>query len=283
MREFSNYVFDFYGTLVDVHTDENKPALWRFMAELYSAYGCLFDAADLRDTFWRLDAREREEARRRSGLEHAEIRIERVFLRLLLKSPARACGVPLAGLPVGEWRRRFSRAPDSVLRDLQDGDWVAAVANAFRIHSRDWLRPYPDTIPVLRELARRGKRLHLLTNAQGVFTRPEIGVTGLASFFPAPRISSEAGMMKPQRGFLEALLRDEGLDPHDTAFVGNELRSDMALALRCGVQGIYLNTAGTPGESLHADAARLLAAEGADASAMPWLVSSGRLRDILPG
>ena len=282
MRDFSNYVFDFYGTLVDVHTDENKPNLWRFMADFYAAYGCLFDAADLRNAFWRIDAREREEARQRSELEHAEIRIERVFLRLLLESPARPCGILLAGRPVGDWRRRHVRDPESVLRDLQDGDWVSTVANAFRIHSRDWLRPYPDTHPVLRELARRGKRLYLLTNAQGVFTRPEIGVTGLASFFPAPRISSETGMMKPQREILASLLRDEGLDPRDTAFVGNEMRSDMALAIRCGVQGIYLNTAGTPPDTLRADAARLLETEHADVSAMPWLVTSGRLRDILP-
>lgn len=282
MREFSNYVFDFYGTLVDVHTDENKPSLWRFMADLYAAYGCLYNPDDLRDAFWRFDAQERAEARRRTGLEHAEIRIERVFLRLLLETPARSCTTPLAGRPVGDWRRRHALDPESVLRALQDGDWAATVANAFRIHSRDWLRPYPDTVPVLRELARRGKRLYLLTNAQGVFTRPEIGVTGLAPFFPAPRISSEAGMMKPQREFLASLLRDEKLDPRDTAFVGNEMRSDMALAIRCGVQGIYLNTADTPLDTLRADAARLLAAEHADASAMPWLIASGQLRDILP-
>jgi putative hydrolase of the HAD superfamily len=281
MREFSNYVFDFYGTLVDVHTDENKPALWRFMADLYAAYGCLFNSDDLREAFWRFDAQERVEARRRSGLEHAEIRIERVFLRLLLETPARPCNTPLAGRPVGEWRRRHTRDPESVLRALQDGDWVAVTANAFRIHSRDWLRPYPDTAPVLRELARRGKRLYLLSNAQGVFTRPEIGVAGLDTFFPAPRISSEVGMMKPQREFLDALLRDEDLDPRDTAFVGNEMRSDMALAVRCGVQGIFLNTAGAPSESLQGEAARLLAAEHAAPSAMPWLVASGRLRDIL--
>lgn len=283
MREFSNYVFDFYGTLVDVHTDENKPTLWRFMADLYAAYGGLFNPDDLRDAFWRLDAQERADARRRAGLEFAEIRIERVFLRLLLETPTRPCNTPLAGRPVGDWRRRHARDPESVLRTLQDGDWAAATANAFRIHSRDWLRPYPDTVSVLRELVRRGKRLYLLSNAQGVFTRPEIGVTGLDTFFPAPRISSEAGMMKPEREFLDALLRDENLDPRDTAFVGNEMRSDMALALRCGVQGIYLNTAGTSPDSLRDEASRLLAAEHATPSAMPLLILSGRLRDLLPG
>ncbi len=64
MREFSNYVFDFYGTRVNVRTDEHKPALWRFMADFHGAHGCLFDPSDLRDAFWRFDAEEREAARR---------------------------------------------------------------------------------------------------------------------------------------------------------------------------------------------------------------------------
>ncbi|MBR3583737.1 MAG: HAD family hydrolase [Kiritimatiellae bacterium] len=282
MREFSNYVFDFYGTLVDVRTDENKPALWRFMADFHGAHGCLFDPSDLRDAFWRFDAEEREAARRRSGWAHPEIRIERVFLRLLLETPARSCGVPVGGRPVREWRRLYARDPEAALDALRDGDWVAATANAFRILSRERLCPYPDTFPVLRELVRRGKRIYLLSNAQGVFTRPEIGAVGLDAFFPAPRISSEAGMMKPQREFLDGLMREEGLDPRETAFVGNEMRSDMALAVRCGVQGIFLNTGGMPEEALRAEVARLLADERAPAGAMPWLVSSGRLRDILP-
>ena len=27
-----NYIFDLYGTLVDIHTDESMPALWKRMA-----------------------------------------------------------------------------------------------------------------------------------------------------------------------------------------------------------------------------------------------------------
>jgi putative hydrolase of the HAD superfamily len=281
MREYTNYIFDFYGTLVDVHTDENKPSLWRFMADFYAVYGCLLGPDALRDAFWRLDAEERDSLRRQSPFTHPEIRIERVFLRLLLESPARPSPTPLAGRTADEWRRRYARNPESALHALESSDWTVAAANVFRIHSRDWLHPYPDTLPVLRELARRGKRLYLLTNAQAVFTRPEIVQTGLADFFPSPRISSETGMMKPQREFLEALLREESLDPRETAFIGNEMRSDMALALRCGVDGLYLNTASTPFETLRQDAQRLLAAENAPPSAFPHLVLSGHLRDIL--
>ena len=73
MRGFANYVFDFYGTLADVHTDENKPALWLFMADFFAVHGCTAGAEELRGAFWRIDAEERAAARRRSGLEHAEM------------------------------------------------------------------------------------------------------------------------------------------------------------------------------------------------------------------
>lgn len=280
MRTFSNYVFDLYGTLVDVHTDENKPALWQFMAGLYSAWGCLLSPDDLRDAFWRTDADECAAARRASPGGNPEIRIDRVFLRLLLESPSRPSSTPLAGRPAGHWRRRYARNPEAVLRALEPDGWTVAAANAFRVLSRDRLAPYPDTIPTLRELLRRGKRIYLLTNAQAVFTRPEIERTGLAEFFPAPRFSSEAGMMKPQREFLETLLRDENLDPADTAYVGNEFSTDMALALRCRATGIHLNTAALPYSALQAQAAALLASEHASPGSL-LLLPSGLLRDLL--
>ena len=281
-REYAHYVFDFYGTLVDVHTDENKPALWRFMADWYAVHGCLLPAESLRDAFWRTESREREGLRRQTGLECPEIRIERVFLRLLLESPARPCSSVLEGRPVDEWRRRHARDSESVLRILENGDWAQATARAFRILSRDVLRPFPDTLPTLRELVRRGKRLFLLSNAQAAFTRPEIGQTGLAEFFPAPCLSSESGMMKPQREFLDSLLLRENLLPRDTVLVGNEMQSDMAIAIRCGVDGIFLNTAGHAPECLREESRRLLSAEKAPDSSCPRFLLSGRLRDLLP-
>ena len=36
---FKNYIFDFYGTLVDIETDESSPVLWDTMAQIYQSYG----------------------------------------------------------------------------------------------------------------------------------------------------------------------------------------------------------------------------------------------------
>ena len=39
MPMYKNYFFDLYGTLVDIRTDEQKPSLWRDLAEFYSLCG----------------------------------------------------------------------------------------------------------------------------------------------------------------------------------------------------------------------------------------------------
>ncbi|MBP5788312.1 MAG: HAD family hydrolase [Kiritimatiellae bacterium] len=282
-RDYVNNIFDLYGTLVDVRTDENKPAVWRFMADWYAVHGCRLSPDAIRDAFWQMETREREAFHRQTNLEHPEIRIERVFLRLLFDSPSLPCPTPLDNRPIDEWRTLYARDSESVLQALVEGPWVFATANAFRILSRDWLCPYPDTIPVLRELRRRGKRLFLLSNAQAVFTRPEIAQTGLAEFFPIPCLSSEFGMMKPQREFLAALLQRDNLLPRDTVFVGNEMRSDMAIALRCGIDAVYLNTAHRPSEDLQEESNRLLAHEDVPHSAVPRIFLSNCLGDLLPG
>ena len=34
--DYENYVFDLYGTLVDIHTDEEAPAVWERLAYFYN-------------------------------------------------------------------------------------------------------------------------------------------------------------------------------------------------------------------------------------------------------
>ena len=48
MKRYSNYIFDLYGTLVDIWTDEESPVLWEQMASLYSCYGADYTAEALK-------------------------------------------------------------------------------------------------------------------------------------------------------------------------------------------------------------------------------------------
>ena len=42
-RAYKNYIFDFYGTLVDILTDEKYPVLWDTLGQLYQAYGAAYE------------------------------------------------------------------------------------------------------------------------------------------------------------------------------------------------------------------------------------------------
>ena len=45
---FKNYIFDFYGTLVDIETDEDSSVLWDTMAQIYQSYGASYTGEGLR-------------------------------------------------------------------------------------------------------------------------------------------------------------------------------------------------------------------------------------------
>ena len=46
---YQNYIFDLYGTLIDMWTDEYMPTLWKQMAAFYSLKGAAYTAKELKD------------------------------------------------------------------------------------------------------------------------------------------------------------------------------------------------------------------------------------------
>ena len=49
-----NYIFDLYGTLVDIRTDETASSLWKSMAYLFSMMGALYTPDILRRRYGEL-------------------------------------------------------------------------------------------------------------------------------------------------------------------------------------------------------------------------------------
>jgi len=50
-RAYKNYIFDFYGTLVDILTDEKDPVLWDKLGQLYQAYGAAYEGETLKKAY----------------------------------------------------------------------------------------------------------------------------------------------------------------------------------------------------------------------------------------
>ena len=64
--QYKNYIFDFYGTLVDIWTDEDDEKLWKRMAALYAAYGADYSAAELKANYDNHIKRQENQLRKRS-------------------------------------------------------------------------------------------------------------------------------------------------------------------------------------------------------------------------
>ncbi len=46
-----NYIFDLYGTLVDILADESDTAIWEKLAMFYGYYGALYEAGELKERY----------------------------------------------------------------------------------------------------------------------------------------------------------------------------------------------------------------------------------------
>ena len=223
LPEYDNYVFDLYGTLIDIRTDEAAPAFWRTLARCLNFRNVPCTADSLRDRYCALCA----ETEREAGAALAKRGLE---------GPAEMDILAV-------WRKYFAEQGKAFTeKELWD------FGGLFRALSVKKLRLYPGALPLLIALRRAKKKVCLLTNAQAAFTRPELEYLGLSGCFDRIFISSEAGVRKPSPAFY-ALLRREGLDFSRTLMIGNDDLCDCRAAAQAGLDSLYIRTAQSPAQS----------------------------------
>lgn len=205
------YLFDLYGTLADICTDERPAVFWEGAAADAEAFGAQFSGEGLRMEYLRLCA---DEVRRRNADEPEvpEAFVEPELLNVF---------------------RRLLKADE---RDAQ------AYARQFRRRSTLWIRPMPHAIETLDALKARGARTFLLSNAQSCFTVDELKLLGLSDRFDGILLSSDAGMKKPYRGLFERLLKQYGIDRNAAVMVGNDAVADIGGAHAAGLKSRYIHT-----------------------------------------
>ena len=80
---YKNYIFDLYGTLIDINTDEWNDDLWKKLAILYGYKGAHYTYDELNDEYDKLVALEKAAVRKRHPEYNVvDIKIEKVFKKL---------------------------------------------------------------------------------------------------------------------------------------------------------------------------------------------------------
>ena len=219
---YDNILFDLYGTLIDLHTNETKAVLWQNMARLYSMYGAGYEASEFRKRF-RLLRRSEEERllpimREKyhdpdMGLEDIEPDLDVVFKIM--------------------FREKGVEADDQL---------IAHLAATFRSVSISYIKLFDGTLPLLSRLKEAGKRVYLVSNAQASFTRPELISQGLYDKFDGILLSSDIGVKKPSRHIFETAFDEFGIERSKTVMVGNDYCSDVIGARAASLPSIQVMT-----------------------------------------
>ncbi|MBQ6587416.1 MAG: HAD family hydrolase [Butyrivibrio sp.] len=262
-KEFDNYIFDLYGTLIDIHTDEEQPELWEKMAlYLEKEYGSKYTSKSLRKRYLEICKDEENKLQKKNGARWPEIRIEDVWVRLILEGPEDESDIVTCD-PIA-----FANSPE-----------IRQLCVYFREVSRDKLVVYEGVIETMDKLKKSGKGIFLLSNAQRAFTEKELEVAGLTDYFDDIFISSDKGIKKPQREFLEKLIKDNSLISEKCVMIGNDLCSDVGVAFANGINSVFLNTYDYSDKKIDEELTEL----GIKGSKfMPLIVEDGDIRRILP-
>lgn len=128
---YKNYLFDLYGTLADIHTDEEQAKLWDTIAEFYTANGAKYSGRELRAAYEKYTEEEKSAAAaRHPEYRYIDIKIEKVFKKLYTEKGVNA-----------------------------DDSLVIASAAEFRTESREYIRLYEGIAQLLDDLKMSGKNV----------------------------------------------------------------------------------------------------------------------------
>lgn len=230
---YETYIFDLYGTLVDIHTEEESETVWEKLALFYGYYDALYKPEELRQAFLNLVAgreaeqkKEMEAGQCREADAHEafpEVAIEQIFLELFERKGVKA-----------------------------DMTLAVHAGQFFRILTTEYIKLYEGAKELLAALKEAGGRLYLLSNAQRIFTEYELHTLGIASYFEDIFISSSCGVKKPDERFFRMLLDKHCIDVSKAIMIGNDMNTDIRGAKQVGLSAFYIHsnispeTAGEP-------------------------------------
>lgn len=213
MKEYKNYIFDLYGTLVDINTNERKPYLWKKVSELYAYHGAIYTPSEFKKSYLRLCAAHTETLRTNNGVQYPEIQLEYVFMDLFKEK----------GIEISM-------------------DNVREIGLAFRSLSTKFLCLYDGVIDLLDSIHAAGRKAYLLSNAQEMFTKHEMIALGIYNKFDGIVFSSDEGMCKPEEKFFRTVVERYDLDISESIMIGNDAGTDIRGANLIGMDSLYIHS-----------------------------------------
>lgn len=206
---YKNILFDLYGTLVDIRTNEEKIEVFEKLSLFYGYYGAIYSPIELQKTYKEITKIENTY----SHESYPELQIEYVFLELFERKNIKA-----------------------------DLSLAIHAGQFFRALTTEYLKLYDGARELLEKLKKENRNIYLLSNAQRIFTEYEMKYLGIHDYFDKIYISSDYKCKKPDLNFFKEPFNDLNLLKEETIMIGNDHICDIEGAKNYGLDTIYLHS-----------------------------------------
>lgn len=207
---YTNYIFDLYGTLIDINTDEENPEFWYKLSLFYSFKGALYTAKELKESYTTLV---KSYLNSIDDTNYPDFPLEYVFSTLYTNKNI-----------------------------IPSEELIIDTAHFFRTSSIKYIKLYDNVINLLELLKKKGKKIYLLSNAQRIFTLYEIRLLGIEKYFDDILFSADYKMCKPDKNFYTTLINKHNLNIKNSIMIGNDYICDIEGASNAGLDSLYLHS-----------------------------------------
>ncbi|MDO4198747.1 MAG: HAD family hydrolase [Erysipelotrichaceae bacterium] len=207
-----NLIFDLYGTLIRIHTDEDTKDLWHKLSLFYGYHNAVYKPEELRKKYLKHKKELLKVSHKKD--EYPDLPINPVFERLFI-----------------------DKGVKENVKELS-----VEAARLFRLCSTEYIELYPHVHEGLKMLKDAGYHLYLLSNAQAAYTVNEIKMFELDKDFEKIYLSSDYGYCKPDIRFYRELMKDQNIKPEECMMIGNDANTDIQGGRNAGMKTLYVRT-----------------------------------------
>ena len=207
---YTNYIFDLYGTLVDINTDEDSNEFWYKLSLFYSYKGAKYSDKEIKEMYI---AKINNLKKSLKETLYPDFPLEIVFKELYEDKDV-----------------------------IPSTDLINDTAHLFRALSTKYLKLYDGAIELLELLKKNNKKIYLLSNAQRIFTLYEMKILGIEKYFDDIFFSADYKVCKPDSTFYNCLLEKHNIDVSDSIMIGNDYIADISGATNVGLDSLYLHS-----------------------------------------
>lgn len=208
--QIKGMIFDCYGTLIDINTDESSSYTYDAVSKWLQYQGVKIDSLVLKEEY-RNKAKYIVES---SAESHPEIKVEEVF---------------------------ESICSENAIWEIDAQKLGIETSRVFRSASLRTIEAYPQSLMFIEKY----RDLHkcIVSNGQRVFSELELQFLGLHQHFDFIIFSSDVGYKKPDTRMFEQALEIMGLEAHEVMSIGDTPENDIFPPQELGMQAMHIHDA----------------------------------------